>query len=213
MAVNVNNAFVGTPPIDGGVYFNAPAGTALPEEATVDLDEKFKDHGAVGPDGFTVAPQRTSNTEKMFGGSDYIDIQTEYTEEISITLLEDDNDAVIETSFGGENYKKTEATDSDGTKRTIFHTERQLPIKSHVIKAVSGEKSKTYVIPRGRVSTVEKSADVHSASTKTTLTIKAFKSPVKEHNGAFVIEYRDSGVPDTAAESGDSAGSELSSTG
>ena len=30
MAVNVNNAFVGTPPIDGGVYFNAPAGTALP---------------------------------------------------------------------------------------------------------------------------------------------------------------------------------------
>lgn len=195
MAVNVNNAFVGTPPIDGGVYFNAPVGTDLPEEARGELDLAFKDHGAVGPDGFTVTPTRTSTTEKMFGGGDFIDLQTEYTEDITIVLLEDDNDAVIESSFGEENVKVTAATDQDGTQRVIYHTDRQLPIKSHVLKAVSGDKAKTYVIPRGRVTTVEKTPDVHSASTKTTLNIKAFKSPDPEHEGAYVIEYRDDGTP------------------
>ena len=39
MAVNINNAFVGAPPIDGGVYFNAPLGTKLPTSATEKLDE------------------------------------------------------------------------------------------------------------------------------------------------------------------------------
>lgn len=195
MAINVNNAFVGTPPIDGGVYFNAPTGTILPEDATATLDPAFADHGAVGPDGFTVTPTKTSSTEKMFGGGDFIDLQTEYTEDVSIVLLEDDNDAVIDSSFGEENVKVTAATDQDGTKRTIYHTDRQLPIKSHVLKAVYGDKSKTYVVPRGRITTVEKTPDVHSASTKTTLNIKAFKSPDPTHEGAYVIEYRDDGTP------------------
>lgn len=195
MAVNVNNAFVGTPPIDGGVYFNAPLGTELPEEARGELASAFEDHGTVGEDGFTVTPTRTSTTEKMFGGGDFIDLQTEYTEDVTIVLLEDDNDAVIVSSFGKENVKVTEATSEAGTKRTIYHTDRQLPIKSHVLKTVSGDKAKTYVIPRGRVITVEKTPDVHSASTKTTLNIKAFKSSDPEHQGAYVIEYRDDGTP------------------
>lgn len=201
MAVNVNNAFVGTPPIDGGVYFNGPIDSELPTEAKVSAsvleDSGLNDHGAVGPDGFTVTPTRTSSTEKMFGGGDFIDLQTEYTQDVSIVLLEDDNDAVIETSFGAGNYEKTVGAGDAGTQRTIYHTDQQLPIKSHVLKAVYGEKSKTYVIPRGRVTTIEKSPDVHSASTKTTINIKAFKSPDPEHQGAYVIEYRDDGVPVT----------------
>ena len=194
MAINVNNAFVGTPPIDGGVYYNAPVGTPLPEDTTGVLDEAMADHGAIGPDGFTVTPTRTSTTEKMFGGGDFIDMQTEYSQDFSITFLEDDNDNVIATSFGDNNYTKTEATAENGTKRTIYHTDQQLPIKSHVLRAASGEKRKTYVIPRGRITTVEKTPDVHTGSTKTTVTGKCFKSPDPAHKGAYVIEYRDDGV-------------------
>lgn len=202
MAVNVNNAYVGTPPIDGGVYFNAPIGTKLPTSATETLDADFKDHGAIGEDGITVTPNRTSTTEKMFGGGDFIDIQTEYGEEVKLTFLEDDNDEVIKTTFGDANLEVTEATDSAGKKRTIYHTEQPLPIKSHVVKTVYGDKAKTYVVPRGRVTTVEKTPDVHSASTKTTVTIKTFKSPDPDTKGAYVIEYRDDGEPDTAASGG-----------
>lgn len=195
MAVNVSNAFVGAPPIDGGVYFNAPLGTSLPDSATGELDPAFKDHGAVGEDGFNVTPARESSTEKMFGGDDFIDLQTGYAETATLTFLEEDNENVVESIFGADNYEVTPATAADGKKTTIYHTNSRLPIQSHVLKAVYGEKAKTYVIERGRISTVEKSADVHSASTKYTVTITCFKGTNSETNYAYVVEYRDDGTP------------------
>lgn len=196
MAVNINNAFVGTPPIDGGVYFNAPIDTPLPTTADEELNEAFKDHGAVGPDGFNVQPTRTSDTEKMFGGGDWVDIQSDYSEEVTITLLEDDNEAVINSIFGEDNVVIKPG--AEGTQKTIYHTKKRLPIKSHVLKAVDGDKLKTYVVPRGRISTAEKTADVHSASTKYNLTIKSFPHTINDENGeheVYVIELRDDGRP------------------
>lgn len=193
MAVNVANAFVANPPIDGGVYFNAPVGTPLPMSIDDDLDPAFQDHGAVGPDGFNVNPKRESSTEKMFGGEDWVDLQTGYTEEVTLTLLEDDNINVLHSLFGEANVKETQATSQNGVQRTIYHTNRRLPIKSHVLKAIDGEKRKTIVVPRGRISTVEKTPDVHSASTKYNVTITCFKGPA-EHNFAYAYELRDDGM-------------------
>lgn len=197
MAVNAKNAFVGTPPIDGGVYFNAPVGTTLPTSATEELDGAFVDHGAVGPDGFNVQPTRSSDTEKMFGGGDFIDIQTDYTEEATLTFLEDDNPGVINSIFGEDNV--VTKAGAEGTQRTIYHTKQRLPIKSHVLKAMDGDKYKTFVIPRGRITTAEKTADVHTASTKYNVTIKAFPTTIKDESGkdkeVYVVEYRDDGRP------------------
>ncbi|WP_225747222.1 hypothetical protein [Corynebacterium sp. Marseille-P4611] len=203
MAVNINNAFVGAPPIDGGVYFNAPLGTKLPTSATEKLDEAFKDHGAVGEDGFNVNPARESSTEKMFGGEDWVDLQTSYTETVTLTFLEEDNEAVIDSLFGADNVETKKATNSEGKQTTIYHTSERLPIQSHVLKAVYGEKAKTYVIERGRITTVEKTADVHSASTKYNVTITAFKGTDPERNYAYVTEYRDDGTPADAENSED----------
>lgn len=196
MAVNINNAFVGTPPIDGGVYFNAPVGTTLPTSTSDELDEAFVDHGAIGPDGFNVQPTRTSDTEKMFGGGDWVDLQTDYTEEVTLTFLEDDNEGVVATIFGEDNV--VTAASDQGTAKTIYHTKQRLPIKSHVLKAVDGDKLKTYVIPRGRITTAEKTADVHTASTKYNVTIKTFPYVLNDANGereVYVVEYRDDGRP------------------
>ena len=196
MAVNINNAFVGAPPIDGGVYFNAPVGTTLPTSAEGGLDKAFIDHGAIGPDGFNVQPTRNSDTEKMFGGGDWVDLQTEFTEEVTLTLLEDDNEGVIASIFGEDNVVIKPG--EQGTTKTIYHTKKRLPIKSHVLKAVDGDKLKTYVIPRGRITTAEKTADVHTASTKYNVTIKAFPYTLNDDNGereVYVVEYRDDGRP------------------
>lgn len=196
MAVNINNAFVGTPPIDGGVYFNAPTGTALPTSADAELDAAFIDHGAIGPDGFNVQPTRNSDTEKMFGGGDWVDLQTDYTEEVTLTFLEDDNEGVVNSIFGEDNVVVTAG--DQGTQKTIYHTKQRLPIKSHVLKAVDGDKLKTYVIPRGRITTAEKTADVHTASTKYNVTIKTFPYQLEDANGkreVYVVEYRDDGRP------------------
>lgn len=195
MAVNVMNAFVGRPPIDGGVFYRAPVGTTLPTDATTLPGAEFEDHGAVGPDGVNITQNRTSTDEKMFGGGTFIDLQTEYDETIEITLLEDDNDAVLKTSFGDANVVKTDATASDGTKRVIYHTDEQLPISSFVARTAYGDKKKTYVIERGRVTSVVTTPDAHGATTKRTLTIKTFKPVSTELKGGNVVEYRDDGAP------------------
>lgn len=200
MAVNINNAFVGTPPIDGGVYFNAPVGTTLPTTADADLDDAFIDHGAIGPDGFNVQPTRSSESEKMFGGGDWVDLQTDYAEEVTLTFLEDDNEGVVNSIFGEDNVIIKPG--AEGTGKTIYHTKKRLPIKSHVLKAVDGDKLKTYVVPRGRITTAEKTADVHTASTKYNVTIKCFPYFMKDADGedreVYVVEYRDDGRPASA---------------
>lgn len=193
MAVNALNAFVANPPIDGGVYFNAPLGTKLPKTAIEALDPAFKDHGAVAEDGFNVSPKRETTTEKMMGGGDFIDIQTSYTEEVEITFMEDDNENVINSCFGTNNVVTKAATNQHGKQVTIYHTEQPLPPMAHVLKAVYGEKKKAYVIERGRITSIEKTRDEHKASTKYKVVITCYKGSV-ENRGAYVLELRDDGV-------------------
>lgn len=208
MAVNVKNAFVGRPPMDGGVFFRAPLGTKLPTDAKAALDEKFEDHGAVGEDGIKVTQDRGTSDIKMFGGDDFISVQESYTETLEITVLEDDNDAVIKTAFGDANVEKTEATLKDGTKRVIYHTSDPLPISSFVVKTVYGDKLKTYVVERGQVMSVGDTVDVHNDVTKKTLTIKTYKPVTESLKGGNVVEYRDDGEidPDAGDEEPDDGG-------
>lgn len=194
MAVNVKNAYVGRPPIDGGVFFRAPIGTTLPKDALAVLDPAFKDHGAVGENGVAVNQTRSNTDIKMFGGEDFVTVQDTYAEEIVLSLLEDDNDAVIKTSFGDANVEKTEATEHDGTKRVIYHTSDPLPISSFVVKTVYGEKTKLYVVERGQVVSVGETRDVHNDVTRKELTIKTYKPVSGELRGGNVVEYRNDGI-------------------
>ena len=199
MAVNVQNAFVGTPPIDGGVFFRAPVGTALPEGATEVLDDKFEDHGAVGADGFNVSPERSSNDINMFGGDVFTSVQESYSVNFTLTLLEDDREAVSKTVFGDTNVEVTPATEAEGKKTRILYTSEPLPISSFVLKAVSGAKSKTYVIERGQVTTVAEVTTVHNNVTQYQITGRAFKGTNADTKYAQVIELKDDGIPASAA--------------
>lgn len=195
MAVNVQNAFVGTPPIDGGVFFRAPIDTPLPEAATEVLDTKFEDHGAVGADGFNVSPERSSTDINMFGGDVFTSVQESYSVNFTVTLLEDDREAVAKTVFGDANVDVTPATESEGKKTRILYTSEPLPLSSFVLKAVSGAKSKTYVIERGQVTTVAEVTTVHNNVTQYQITGRAFKGTNADANYAQVIELRDDGTP------------------
>lgn len=190
MAVNVSNAFVANP-IDTGVLFSAPVGSTLPTDASTTIASPFlaNDHGAVGEDGFSVSPTRSSKDIKMFGGGLFIDVQDEYTETVKIVLLEEDNDAVIKSTFGDANVTTTAATSTKGTLRTIYHTDDVLPIKAWVVQAKSGDKRKRFVIEKARVSEVAEIKNVHNDTTRSELTLKVFKGT----NGKYVTEYRDDG--------------------
>lgn len=207
MAVNTNNAFIGTPPIDGGVFFRAPLGTPLPAEANDELDTRFEDHGAVGADGFNVSPERSSTDINMFGGDVFASAQESYNQNFTITLLEDDREAVSKTVFGDANVKVTAATEAEGKKTRILHTSTPLPMSAFVLKAISGNKSKTYAIERGQVTSVAEVTTVHNNVTSYQLTGRAFKGSDPDANYANVVELREDGTP-ADPEQGDGGGGE-----
>lgn len=195
MAVNVLNAFVGAPPIDGGVFYRAPIGQEVPTGAADPVPAEAEDHGAVGENGIAVSQERSSTDINMFGGDVFIDVQDNYSETLTLTLLEDDNDAVLKTSFGDANVEKTEATAVDGTKRVIYHTSDPLPISTFYVRTASGDKRKLYFIDRGRVSSVSEVVDVHNNVTSRQVTVKTFKPSNVELKGGNVVEFRDDGRP------------------
>ncbi|MCE5291601.1 MAG: hypothetical protein LLG14_20510 [Nocardiaceae bacterium] len=185
--VNVSNSFVATPPIDGGVLFTAPLGTALPTTAIASLNAAFKDLGAVGEDGIKQKIDRKTKDIKMFGGENFRTVQEEYTSEMTITLLEDDNLDVIKLIYGDANVTVGTAT-VDGLPKTIYQTSQPLPIKSFVAKCIDGQKTKTYVIQKGQVVDVKEIQDVHNDATQYEVTIKCYRST--SGNGEAVLQLR-----------------------
>lgn len=196
--VNVLNAFVGTAPIDGGVLNRAPLGTSMPTAAAEELDPAFVDHGAVGPDGISVAPSRSTTKHPMMGGATFVTTQDSYSVEVKIRLMEDDNVNALEAVFGAANVEVTEATSDTGVLKKIYYTDEPLPIESFVLDAVSGDKLKRYGIEQGQVINVTEWQDKHDAPTTRELTIEAYKSTAENYKGAFVLEMRDDGKPVTA---------------
>lgn len=85
--------------------------------------------------------------KKCSGAATEFDLQTDYAEDVTITLLEDDNENVIKSLYGDNQVIIKPG--SEGTQKTIYHTKNRLPIKSHVLRAVDGDKLKDYVILRG----------------------------------------------------------------
>ncbi|ORI13431.1 hypothetical protein BJI47_22570 [Rhodococcus sp. 1168] len=188
--VNVNNSYVATPPIDGGVLHAAPVGTVLPATALEVLGAEFlaNDHGAVGENGIAINRSRTTTDIKAFGGKTFRTVQTEFDESVVITLLEDDNAAVLDTINGADNVV-TDAPDADGLSRTIYHTSNPLPIRSWVVDSIDGEKTKRYVIQKGQVTEIAEVTDVHTDLTKYQITIKTYESSIGS-KGENVVELR-----------------------
>ncbi|OZF05249.1 hypothetical protein CH302_01090 [Rhodococcus sp. 15-2388-1-1a] len=188
--VNVGNSFVATPPIDGGVLHSADLGTLLPTKANTALAPAFlaNDHGAVGENGLGINKSRTTQKIRMFGGETFREVQTEYDESITVTLLEDDLEAVLVSVFGEANVEVDEVED-DGLHKRIYHTSETLPIKSWILDAIDGEKTKRYVVEKGQVTQTAEVTDVHSNVTNHQITITTYKSALGA-KGENVLELR-----------------------
>ena len=188
--VNVNNSYVATPPIDGGVLHSGPLGTNLPNDALEALDPIFvgNDHGAVGENGIAINRSKTTQKIRMFGGGNFRTVITETDHSVKITLLEDDNPVVLETINGADNVIVHDA-DEDGLKKTIYHTGEASPIQSWVIDTIDGEKSKRYVIEKGQVTELAEVTDVHTNVTQYQITIETYGSKIGG-KGVNCVELR-----------------------
>ena len=99
---NKDNITIGRPKAGGAIYF-APAGTALPSDATTSLSASYVNLGYVTEDGVTLNTAEETDTIKAWGPETVMVSQTDYTETVTYNLLETIRPAVLQYMRGSSN--------------------------------------------------------------------------------------------------------------
>ena len=145
---NVSNVSTGKPKVAGAIY-RAPIGTALPTDASSELNSAFVELGFVSEDGVTNNNTPDSDKVQAWGGATVLVLQTEKTDEWTMTLIESLNPEVLKTVYGNSKVTVSE------NLITVQATADQLDDQSYVIDMMmKGGALKRVVIPNGSLSEV-----------------------------------------------------------
>ncbi|WP_094359909.1 phage tail tube protein [Mycobacterium marinum] len=164
-----------TRPSDGGVFFRAPLGTALPvmDDAPWDsLDAAWEDHGWMGDAGVTNSIKRDRTEHQAFGGQIVKVTQDKYTETIKVTCYES-SEVVLKTVFGDENVTVDET--SGHRQITVNHVSDPLGRSAFLARVVDGDKTRLIRCQEGEVITIEDIVHVHSDLVKYTIVVMGYK--------------------------------------
>lgn len=136
----------GKPKTIGAIYC-APTGTALPKDATSDLDAKFQNVGYISSDGVTNSQSRDSSGVNAWGGDRVLNLTSSKTDEFKFSMMETMNTVPLGVFYGTDNV----SGDLD-TGITIKSNTTQLPSLSWVIDMVlKNNVLKRIVIPSASV--------------------------------------------------------------
>lgn len=97
-----DNVTIGRPK-EGGAIFFAPAGTALPTDATTSLSSAFTCLGYVTEDGVTESVSEEGDDIVAWGPEDVMHSQTSYGKTLTLNLLETAKAAVLQFVYGVDN--------------------------------------------------------------------------------------------------------------
>ena len=106
MANTKTNVSTGKPKTAGAV-FRAPAGTAVPTDATTELAATFKAMGYVSEDGLTNARSSDSDTIREWGGDAVYETEDNVEDTFQLTLIEALNPEVLKAVHNDGNVTGT----------------------------------------------------------------------------------------------------------
>ena len=109
MANTVSNVTAGKPKVSGAV-FRAPAGTAVPTDATTALTDTFKALGYCSEDGLVNSNSPSVTNIKAWGGDIVLPIQEDREDTFELTLIEALNVEVLKAVYGSSNVSGTLTT-------------------------------------------------------------------------------------------------------
>lgn len=169
---NSKNIWAATLHEDGGSFYRAPLGTALPDDALDALPSAYEDHGWMGDDGFKASPKRDTTKHKAFGGATVKVTQDNYECTVTATIYEQ-NLTTLKTIFGDDNVEVDYS--SGHAKYRVEWSDRQLPRSTFVQRYIDGNKTGLNVIEEGQITEIDDIEYVHDQIVKFTVTIDCFK--------------------------------------
>jgi hypothetical protein len=138
-------------PRKGGAISVAPAGTALPTDATTALAEAFTQLGYISEDGLTNTNSISTDSIKAWGGDEVLVTSNGREVSFSCTLIESTNVNVLKQVFGAANVT---GTLEDGITITA-KSDIELPEQVFAIDMILKDNTlKRIVIPAGRVTEI-----------------------------------------------------------
>ena len=146
---NTSNVTFGKPKVGGAVYV-APAGTALPTDATTAPDNAFQSLGYISDDGMVNTNSPETDDIKAWGGDVVAVLQTEKADEFKFTLIEALDVNVLKAVYGDSNVSGTLSTGI-----TVRANSTDIPATEWVIDMIlAGGVLKRIVIPNGKISEI-----------------------------------------------------------
>ncbi|MHC5375758.1 phage tail tube protein [Enterococcus sp. LJL120] len=163
---NVENVSTAKPKVGGAIY-SAPLGTALPTNASMELDKAFKSLGYISEDGLVNSNTPSSEKMKAWGGDTVAVVQTEKEDTFTYTLIETMNVDVLKEVYGTANVSGDLSTGIT-IKANSSELEEHSLVVDMVLKAGI---LKRMVIPTGKVSEIGEIsyADADAIGYETTL--------------------------------------------
>jgi hypothetical protein len=97
-----DNITIGRPKVGGAVFW-APAGTALPTDATASLSSSFVNLGYVTEDGVTDTTEEETDSINAWGPEKVMVVQNDYSKTMTLNLLETIRPSVLQFMRGTGN--------------------------------------------------------------------------------------------------------------
>lgn len=185
---NASHVSVGKPKVAGAIY-RAPAGTALPTDATTTLAEAFETLGYISEDGLKNKNTNSSVDIKDWSGVTVQTVADEHEDEFTFTMLEVLNVLVLKTVFGSNNVYGTLET---GIKIRANSSEPEEAVYVAEILMNTGA-IKRIVIPRGKISEIGEVTYKRNEAIGYAATLKALANA----DGDTHIEYIGTPATDT----------------
>lgn len=165
-----------------GVLHTAPIGATLPTSAGESLEADFETLGAIGPEGFSITPNRNLIELEVLGGSVAREIGTSYNETASFTLMEAGNAAVLKALYGESNVIVDEASGEISIAKNADLPEPA----SWVITLKDGDSRRRITIEKGQIKVTGAVVYVHSDAIKYPVEIKCFEDETGNSSNEYL---------------------------